>query len=156
MKKIVLCIFIILMICETVFAAGKTKKTEAKEEPEVVEGWYAYRFIIKDGYRSTQASQCTKSGRSPAESAEERDKYGYNYKIIEQVTRKNKPVVVDIQTIDVRDIGYDYTSGGRARSYSTETYIITDRFVRGEKYCNEIKDNDLSGALDKQKMDRYR
>ena len=155
MKKVISCIVILSLFSSTALAANKTRT--AKGKAEIVEDWYAYRFITQNGYRVPQSSsQCSKKDYSPAEAAEKMEQNGLQYKITELITRKEKPVVVDIQRIDVRNIGYDYTSSGLPQSYRTSTQVITERFVRGEKYCNEIREKDLSGELDRQTQDRYR
>lgn len=155
MHKIVISITLIMLASGTAFAADKSKANKQKKQVEAPEAWYGYRFVESSGHR-VQTSQCKKSDVSPAEVAEYRDRYGINYEIAEQLTRKGKPVIVDIQSVDVRNIGYDYTSGGTPRSYYTVTNIIIDRFIRGEKLCNEIRELDTSGELEKQKLDRYR
>ncbi len=154
MKKVIFCIVILSLFSGTALAANKTRK--AKRKAEVVEDWYAYRFITQDRYRMPQTSQCSKKDYSPAEAAEKMEQHGLQYKITELITREEKPVVVDIQRIDVRNIGYDYTSSGFPQSYRTSTQVITERFVRGEKYCNESREKDLSGELDRQMLNRYR
>lgn len=126
---------------DNVISAGKKPAKEL-----AAEDWYVYSFHFQDGYRTSMTSACKKSYVSPAVAGEEKEKRRINYDIIEQATYNGKPVVVDVQTIDVREKVY----------IPTEIHVITDRFVRGKETCNIVRDNDLSGELNKDRLERYR
>lgn len=146
---------LLVLIAAGPASAGTKNKTANKDGAE--DNWYVYRFVYKDGYKIPPQPKCVKSKYSPGDVAEHREKNGINYKIIEQSTHKGKPLVVDVQSVDIHDVGYDYNpSTGRARSSYPVELIITDRFIKGKKLCGKILQEDLSGSLDKRKFDRYR
>lgn len=143
MRKIIF--ILIVLIAFPAFAANKNKKIKE----EVLEDWYIYKYMFQDGYRIPRTSQCAKSKVSLAESIEILDKNRIDYKLIEQVTHKDKPTIVDIQTFDeISNSGYDY-------AYRIE-YVYVTRFVKGEKQCNEYRTDDLAGKLSKNRIDRYK
>lgn len=153
MQNVLLLVLLVLIAADPVSAG--TNKTVNKGGDE--DSWYVYRFVYKDGYKIPPQPNCVKSKYSPGDVAEHREKNGINYKIIEQSTHKVKPLVVDVQSVDIHDVGYDYNpSTGRARSSYPVELIITDRFIKGKKLCGKILQEDLSGSLDKRKFDRYR
>ena len=141
MLKTVFYLFVFLMSLGVSFAAGESQQGMHNRGTEAVDDWYTYRFVVQDGYRIPQLYYCKKSERQLAEVVEELDRYRVEYEIVEQITEKGKPLVVDLQTV---------------RDNNAVIQIVTDRYVRGEKYCNEVKHSDLSGGFYKKTLDRYR
>jgi len=134
-----LVIFIIIFLhVVPAFAANKNKQNK-----EAVISWYSYSFTTQDGFRFPQYTLCAKSDLSPAETIVKLEKTGGRYKIIELATINDKLIATDIQTFI---------------TYSDRNTLYTDtvRFVKGEKLCNEFRDDDLSGKINKHILDRYK
>ena len=127
---------LLLLFSNSSFAASK--KIEKKESAEE---WYAYRFSFKDGYRTPFTTKCRKSDYSPATAIEKFEQYGIEYNIVEQASHGGKPIIVDVQ---------------RFNSMASSSGVLIERFLKGERLCNMIREKDLSGELDRERVERYR
>lgn len=153
MKKFVFCIFMILTVCETSFAADKIKKKNPPKEPaetvEKVEPWYVYRSGYINGNKTTEHSRCDLATYTPGEAARILDERHRKYELIDQKIENGKPVIVDLIQTKISTAGY--------REYATRyKNIYIDRYARGFTLCQETLNADKSGALDAARYDRYK
>jgi hypothetical protein len=102
--------------------------------------WYLYQFIAKNGYRWPSASKCVPC-KPPAASIEHLHAQGADFQVIDRMTRKGKPVVVDI-------LMPRYVEHG--------VIVNTGRFVKGKALCEQIREDDVSGKLEQRALQRYR